>query len=275
MLEDYHLLKPVYFSACVCLGCGGRAAEIVYCLDASGSIWGPDFQRQLTFVNDVNSVFQVSADRTRVGVLTFGDQPQDWFHLGDHHSEDQVAAAVSQITQSRGGTNTASALARMREEFFHVSRVRDGVIKMAIVVTDGKSEDRDATAEEAARLKAAGVHVFAVGVGRSVDRDELSAIGSQPSSEYVFAVENYDALATIKKLLAIQTCKGRSSFIFKNNIINYDNAWYLALGVLYTYVDFEKPLKSNDAHFALTISPASDRVPGAFFGIFLSLNTGL
>ena len=60
-------------------GCGGKPADIVFALDASGSIWGPDFSHQKTFVSDVIRVFNVSQEVTRVALLTFGDEPLDWF----------------------------------------------------------------------------------------------------------------------------------------------------------------------------------------------------
>ena len=47
---------------------------------------------------------------------------------------------------------------------------RDNSVKIVILVTDGRSDDRVATVEVADKLKAAGVNIFTVGVGDSVDK---------------------------------------------------------------------------------------------------------
>lgn len=51
--------------------CGNKPADVLFILDVSNSIWGPDFQRQLTFVKDVIGMFQIAENVTRVGVTTF------------------------------------------------------------------------------------------------------------------------------------------------------------------------------------------------------------
>ena len=58
------------------------------------------------------------------------------------------------------------------------------------------------------RIVTLGVHVFAVGVGQDIDMGELHAIASKPADEYVNTVDNYDALNSIKELLAIKACQG-------------------------------------------------------------------
>ncbi len=79
---------------------------------------------------------------------------------------------------------------------------------MAIVITDGKSSDTKNTSLEAELTRAAGIHVFAVGVGSSVDLHELHNIASKPVEQYAFQVRSFAALDSIKELLAIKTCTG-------------------------------------------------------------------
>ena len=71
---------------CLCSppGCDAKPADIVFVLDASGSIWGPDFERQKSFVSDIISVFHVTPQLTRIGLLTYGDEPSDWFKVRTH-----------------------------------------------------------------------------------------------------------------------------------------------------------------------------------------------
>ena len=56
--------------------------------------------------------------------------------------------------------------------------------------------------------------MFAVGVGEGVVLDELDVIASAPSDDFVFTVDNYAALASIKKLLALKTCQGKGRGLF-------------------------------------------------------------
>ena len=62
----------------------------MFALDSSGSIWAPDFKRQLNFVKDLVGAFQVSPRMTRIGVLTFGDEPKKQFLLDRYNNDEQV-----------------------------------------------------------------------------------------------------------------------------------------------------------------------------------------
>lgn len=62
--------------------CGnGRPADVVFLLDASNSIWNPDFRRQLTFVQAVVDYFPVGPDHIQVGVATFSSGVYTQFPL--------------------------------------------------------------------------------------------------------------------------------------------------------------------------------------------------
>jgi len=52
-------------------------------LDSSNSIWLPDFKRELTFVKEVISSFDVGMgdNQTRVGLMTFGHEVWPQFYL--------------------------------------------------------------------------------------------------------------------------------------------------------------------------------------------------
>jgi collagen type VI alpha len=184
-----------------------RASDVVFVLDASGSIWGPDFTRQLEFVTSMVDTFSVGPSAIRVGVETFGNEPQLQFNLDSFSTKEDIRGAISRIQQSRGSTNTAAALASARVEFFGAYG-RQGVVRVAIVVTDGQSNDPRETATEARALREAGAHVFAVGVGRNAAREELEVIASEPTSSFVFMVESFKGLEKIGGLLAERTCEG-------------------------------------------------------------------
>lgn len=189
-------------------GCGGKPADIVFIIDGSRSIWLPDFKKQLKFVQDLVGSFDISPTTTRIGAVTFGSRLHREFHIGDFETEAEVKKAVGKIRHLRGvGTNTAKALQHLRTHYFTQERVRPGVVRMGIVITDGRSDFPSDTAIQARNARKAGIHLFAIGVGRYAEFRELAAIASQPTSTHVFKVNNYDALGSIRELLAIEACK--------------------------------------------------------------------
>ena len=101
-----------------------------------------------------------------------------------------------------GGTKTGEALMKAREILD--SGARNGVPHLVVVITDGLSDAPDLTSQEAQHLHDTGTIVFAVGIGTSVDEDELASIAS--SEEYVFQVDSFEALYSIRHLLAITAC---------------------------------------------------------------------
>lgn len=65
-----------------------------------------------------------------------------------------------------------------------------------------------ATSSEAAKLRAAGVTIFSIGVGSGAKTAELNAMATDPDGTHVFTVTNFNSLNTIKGTLAQKTCEG-------------------------------------------------------------------
>ena len=75
-------------------GCGGKPADVVFALDSSSSIWGPDFDTQLRFIQDIVGVFDISPETTHVGLLTFGSAPENHFQLDKFNAEQDVSTWI-------------------------------------------------------------------------------------------------------------------------------------------------------------------------------------
>ncbi|KAK6175185.1 hypothetical protein SNE40_013700 [Patella caerulea] len=187
--------------------CSGKNSDIIFVLDKSSSIDNRNFSTQLTFVNDVISLFDIGPSKTQIGVLTFSDVPKVEFYLKTFQDKKSIMNAVSNIEYTGGNTYTNLALEVVREQMLSQQfGARPGLAKIVIVITDGISRRQQDTAKEAASIKASGVYMFAVGVGTDLDMDELKNIGSRPESNFVYQVNGYNALGTIKNLLAFKTC---------------------------------------------------------------------
>lgn len=186
----------------------GHPADVIFLLDASNSIWRPDFVRQIGFIRELTRMFRIGPSHTQIAVVTYAEYPQFQFHLNYYSTKSDILAAIDSIRQMGGyHTSTPAALKAMRERGFnHVSGARTNVTRVGIVITDGNSDEREKTASEAEKVRDAGIHLFAVGVGESLDISELEAIASPPSKYYTFAVDSYAGLDNIKELLAIKAC---------------------------------------------------------------------
>jgi hypothetical protein len=84
---------------------------------------------------------------------------------------------------------------------------RPGVPKIGIVVTDGNSNNRQLTASEADKARKDGITMFAIGVGRGINDNELHAIATDPDSQYTFRADSFDALTSLKGSLSSKTCQ--------------------------------------------------------------------
>lgn len=105
-----------------------------------------------------------------------------------------------------GGTATDVALQLARETMFTAAKgSRPDVPKIAIVLTDGLSNKPTDTATEARLLKNSGVLLLSIGIGNSVNKQELETIASLPQD--VFQVIDFSVLDTIQQQVANKTCE--------------------------------------------------------------------
>ncbi|XP_076435209.1 matrilin-1-like [Babylonia areolata] len=171
--------------------CGNEPADVVFLLDSSNSIWGPDFRRQLSFVKDVVAMFQIGENATRVGLVTFNDQVDLQFNLKRYHQKEHLLQAIENVRETHG-YSTATDLA-LKYTRTHLFKPRSRNVLRTLI--------------EASRAKRNHAHLFAIGVGHAVNYRELSRMASRPADEYFFQVAGYTALDSLKKILAIKTCQ--------------------------------------------------------------------
>lgn len=191
--------------------CGEHPADIVFIMDSSGSIGPVDFERQKDFVTGMVELFDIDYRKIRVGVVSYSNWAFLEFNLNTFSMKQDIKQATSKVTHFKGDTNTGSTLAYMRDVMFQKHNgARESVPHIAIILTDGHSNDPLYTMEEARKAREAGITVFAVGVGDDISAYELANIASD--SNFVFKVGDYVALQYIKEMLAIKACKGRCTY---------------------------------------------------------------
>lgn len=199
-----------------------KEADIAFVIDSSSSIWEPNFQVQIDFLYNILNMFDISPSKTQVAAVSFSNVINPEFQFKTFSSKDHVLAAIKRIRYTQGGaTRTYKALQYMNENMFtRANGARDGVVKIAIIMTDGETnpgfydvelsseEAKEWTQEEAKIAKGNGVFLFAVGVGSRINEKELKGIASEPKSEYMIKVTEYQEFQTekLKDLLTNRTC---------------------------------------------------------------------
>ena len=99
-----------------------------------------------------------------------------------------VHAKIADLQYMFGNTRTGEALSFLRANIFN--RAREGASKVVIVLTDGESQDEVKAA--ASKLIGDKAFLFAVGIGDTVNRQQLQDIAGL--KEYLFEIANYNAI---------------------------------------------------------------------------------
>ncbi|XP_037119602.1 collagen alpha-1(XIV) chain-like [Syngnathus acus] len=181
------------------------AADVVIMVDGSWSIGRSNFHLVRSFLENLVRAFEVDEDRTRVGLVQFSGEPRLEWQLNRHRSKAAVLDAVRNLPYKGGNTLTGLALSFVLENSFKAeSGSRGHVPKVAILITDGKSQDD--VVPPAQTLRNAGIRVFAVGV-KNADEEELKAIASPPADMHVYNVADFDVMSDIVGVLTRSVCR--------------------------------------------------------------------
>ena len=185
--------------------------DLVIAIDASGSINEQNFPVMLNFVKDLVKNLDVDSGRIRVAVLTFSNEPRIEFFLDEYDSRMQMMGAIDQIDYTRGTTNTAGTLQYIRstvltQQYGDRSNVRD----FLILLTDGESDDNEASLQQAKLLRGDGVHIMTVGIGSWLDVYELQAMASYPYQENMIEVGNFTDLQRFLYTFRDAVCDSKS-----------------------------------------------------------------
>lgn len=81
-------------------------SDMVFVLDASGSIGSGNFQNIKRFVKDVVNAFDIGPNKTQVGVVVYSSSVSRPFDLNTYASKAEVLAAVDRIGYDSGSTRT-------------------------------------------------------------------------------------------------------------------------------------------------------------------------
>lgn len=169
--------------------------DLVFMIDASGSVGSANFRKMKSFVSNSVSHFTIGPNDARVGAITFSSQPHFQFALNKYTDKSSLSNAIQKIPYQSGGTNTDIALTYVEKNTFTAaSGDRIDARDILVIITDGKSSHPPQTALEANRLKQRNVEIIVVGIGHA-DKAELNKMASDPA--YVLYATDFDSLSHI------------------------------------------------------------------------------
>ena len=89
---------------------GVLVQDVVFVIDASGSIGHSHFQLIREFTTNITTTLINNSPRSAVGVIMFGDTAYIEFNLQVYTSLNTLLSAINQLPYNGGGTDTAEAL---------------------------------------------------------------------------------------------------------------------------------------------------------------------
>ncbi|WAQ94075.1 MATN2-like protein, partial [Mya arenaria] len=176
-----------------CRTCMTNAADVVFVVDASGSVGLSNFDKVKTFLKKTVSHFNIDQKHTRVALIEFSSQVTLMFHLNDFTDITNLMSGIDNMTYSGGGTVTSEAIEIMRGVGFVGERPM--IPDVAVIITDGLSKYPTLTRRQADHAKDEGITMFVVGIGNETDHQEVRYMASDDKD--LFEVDDYDELEGI------------------------------------------------------------------------------
>ena len=150
--------------------------------------------------------FDVGPKNTQFAAVQYSGAPRKEFTFDQIRNEKDLRRMVKKMTYMGGNTATGAALTYTLKNIFTRNGARDTAKQVAIIVTDGESL-QDKVTEPARKMRKAGVEIFAIGVGSSYNRAELEDMATNPDSEHVFHVDNFDTILDIEREILRDVCQ--------------------------------------------------------------------
>ncbi|XP_036431055.1 LOW QUALITY PROTEIN: collagen alpha-4(VI) chain [Colossoma macropomum] len=181
-------------------------ADIVFLVDGSASIGLKNFQQIRDFLFSLVSNFDVAPNKVRIGMVQYSDTPRTEFTLNRYEDKQEILDYIKRLPYKTGGTNTGMGLEFLLKKHFVEeagSRARQQVPQIAVVITDGDSQDEvEPFAQE---LRQKGIKIYAIGI-KDADEALLKKIATQPHDQHVYSVSDFAALQGISQNIIHELC---------------------------------------------------------------------
>ncbi|XP_067674107.1 uncharacterized protein [Haliotis asinina] len=193
--------------------------DLAFILDGSGSVSRYDFDRTIKFVKNVTEKLDISRDGVKVSVVEYASSVGDDIKFQDFASKSRLVSAISGIRKCGGGTNTAAAILHTVDVLFSpAAGARPNAKRVAILLTDGRSNSKTATISAAQKAKAAGITMISVGIGNA-DVSELKGVATQPYCTHMIMLSSFREIDSLLYQLKESSCRALTA-VKENKTIN-------------------------------------------------------
>ena len=146
--------------------------------------------------------FAISRRYVGVGIVLYSSRSQLILRINQNRGVNSILRTIDRIRYPRSGTRTGSALSFAYSRL--LSRSRRGRSKVAIVMTDGRSQDNVRGPSQI--LRRHGVKIFCVGIGRRYSMGQLLQMSG--SRRNVFTAD-FRNLGSLVRAVKQKACKGK------------------------------------------------------------------
>ena len=171
-------------------------ADVVFVLDSSGSIRSEDWNTLLNFVSQVVGRLEISRDEIHVGALRYATNAAVQFRLDASFIKSDIQNRIVRIDKVEGQTNMMEAIRVTSSSLFNrgLPGDRADAPDIMVIISDGRTDSRDGTIDQANRAKARGISVIPVGIDIDGDMALLRSIASEPRDVDRLRVTSYNQL---------------------------------------------------------------------------------
>lgn len=179
--------------------------DVVFMLDASGSVGQTNFHTMLSSTKTLVSNFVIGPRHIRVAFETFASTVHHEFALNVHSSLEALLKAIGDIQFHSGGTAISTALEYAVNSSFKIGG-RMHADKILVLITDGRSYNTNMSAIQGSHLQKMNVKVFCIGVGSYVNQTELELIAK--NRNHVLRANNFTDLVQLMDTIYTKVCRG-------------------------------------------------------------------
>uniref|UniRef100_A0A671FFT8 VWFA domain-containing protein n=1 Tax=Rhinolophus ferrumequinum TaxID=59479 RepID=A0A671FFT8_RHIFE len=186
-------------------------ADIVFLIEEFSRVRQSNFQQVVNFLKTTISSVSIHPDVVRIGLVFYSEEPRLEFSLNTFQNPAKILEHLDKLTyqERRGRTKTGAALDFLRNEVFiqeKGSRSKQGVKQIAVVITEGFSQD--SVSRPASLLRRMGVTIYAVGTQLASESGDLAKIASYPPGKHVIHLESFLQLSIVGSKIKNQLCPG-------------------------------------------------------------------
>ncbi|XP_058409325.1 collagen alpha-4(VI) chain-like [Diceros bicornis minor] len=184
-------------------------ADLVFLIEEFSRVRQSNFHQVVNFLKTTISSLSIGPDAVRIGLVFYSEEPRLEFSLDTFQSSAEILEYLDKLTYQgrRGRIKTGAALDFLKNEVFiqeRGSRSKQGVQQIAVVITDGFSQDN--VSRLASLLRRAGVTIYAVGTQLGSESKDLEKIASYPPWKHVIPLESFLQLSVVGSKIKNQLC---------------------------------------------------------------------